>query len=599
MRLRDISERLGSYGDVLVPLGWVPLVGPWLSRVGAVAKVASGKRKAKAPQSVLAQRSGVREALAALDRRVVVFLDDLDRVESEQTRDVLRLVKLVADFPNVTYLLAYDARRVARAISADEQEGRDYLEKIAQVTHDLPEISAEPLIRLLTTELDAVIERVDHGPFSNDDWVNVFYFGIRPFFENLRDVRRYLNSVPVTLRVLGREVALVDALALETLRIFAPGAYARLPSLIGPLTGEATDWDDRSTRDRADAEAISALVEAASPHQEAMRHMLRWLFPQAGRHLGGTAVIHGGQEYRRSRRVAHPEVLRVYLRRTLAEGATPTELVQEAYENMGHRNRFTELLDSLDGGQLEDLLGRLEDYEREYDPAAAEVASEVLLNQLPRLREGRRGMLDFGAKFAVTRVVLRVLSAVQDEGERTEIIKRVLPRVRQLSGREELLDLVGQRKDPTDLLIPQDVSDQLYREQNDQVLAAEPDTLAEERQLVSLLYRARKDGDASAAARITEVLGNDLVFLQLLRSALSERQSQSSGALAVHSTPDLPWDGIAELVGGADELVSRVNHVATHITREQLDERTELALETAEKYVSGELPLRDRFGGAV
>jgi hypothetical protein len=213
---------------------------------------------------------------------------------------------------------------------------------------------------------------------------------MRPFFQDIRDVRRYLNAVPVTLRVLCSEVALVDALALETLRIVAPAAYAKLLALVPTLTDdESANWG--SSREAEEQEQLDALVAAAAPHQESIRQMLQRLFPRIGRYVGGTSVIGSVQDYRRNRRVAHPEVLRVYIRRTLPEGATPSALVQEAYESLSDREQFTELLESLESAQLGDLLGRLEDYERDYDAAAAEVASEVLLNQLPRLREGRRG----------------------------------------------------------------------------------------------------------------------------------------------------------------------------------------------------------------
>lgn len=93
--------------------------------------------------------------------------------------------------------------------------------------------------------------------------------------------------------------------------------------------------------------------------------MLRRLFPRIGRHVGGSSIIGSGQDDRRNRRVAHPDVLRVYLRRTLPEGATPAQLVAEVYESMGDHERLGELLANVDDALLEDLLSRLEDYERD------------------------------------------------------------------------------------------------------------------------------------------------------------------------------------------------------------------------------------------
>jgi hypothetical protein len=280
----------------------------------------------------------------------------------------------------------------------------------------------------------------------------------------------------------------------------------------------------------------------------------------------------------------------------LPEGVTPAALVQKAYESMGDRERFAELLEALDARQLEDLLGRLEDYERDYDPAAAEVAIEVLLNQMPRLREGRQGMLDAGATIALTRVILRLLRPVDDEQERAEIVRRVLPRVQQLSGREELIDIVGHRENVGHKLIPEADADEFYREQNEQVLAAAPAALAKERQLGSLFYRALESAGDRARTRVAELLDHDGVLLRLLRSSYSEHQSQSVGELAVRTVYVLPWDGLAEMVGSAQRLKERVQEIAAHVDGEQLDDRTRAAFETAQLYASGELPNLDRYG---
>jgi hypothetical protein len=286
-------------------------------------------------------------------------------------------------------------------------------------------------------------------------------------------------------------------------------------------------------------------------------------------------------------------VLRVYLRHTLPEGATPAQLVSEVYESMGDRERLGELLATVDDTLLEDLLGRLEDYEREFDPATAEAATEVLLNQMPRLREGRRGMMDVGAGIALTRVVLRVLRRVEDEEERLAIVKRVLPRVEQLSAREELVDLVGHRENVGHKLVPEAAAEELYRELYQQVVDAKPRRLANERQLLSLFYRATEGETDGRRVRVRELCNEDDLFLRLLRSGYGESQRQQMGDLAVRTTPTLPWEVLVDVVGGEERLRERVTEVAARVDRGHLDERTRVAIETAERYVSGELPERE------
>lgn len=52
-----------------------------------------------------------REKLQKAGSRIVVFLDDFDRLTAPEVREVVRLVKLVGDLPFVTYVLAYDQTR--------------------------------------------------------------------------------------------------------------------------------------------------------------------------------------------------------------------------------------------------------------------------------------------------------------------------------------------------------------------------------------------------------------------------------------------------------------------------------------------------------
>jgi hypothetical protein len=68
-----------------------------------------------------------------------------------------------------------------------------------------------------------------------------------------------------------------------------------------------------------------------------------------------------------------------------------------------------------------------------------------------------------------------------------------------------------------------------------------------------------------------------------------------AGKLYVTSTPQLPWDGLGEMVGSRERLEQRVTELAERVDRSALDERTRFALETAELYVSGELPPKDRY----
>lgn len=85
-------------------------------------------------------KRAIAEKIEALDVGFVVILDDLDRLEPEQAVEVVRLVRSVADFPNVAYLMCYDRDVLAQALKTGlkVQDGDLFLQKIVQLTFAIP-----------------------------------------------------------------------------------------------------------------------------------------------------------------------------------------------------------------------------------------------------------------------------------------------------------------------------------------------------------------------------------------------------------------------------------------------------------------------------
>ncbi|HUA74313.1 MAG TPA: P-loop NTPase fold protein, partial [Solirubrobacteraceae bacterium] len=77
-KLAAAGDAMLNYAKALEPLAWLPGIGAWMARTAAVAKgleVLKDGREAQ-PQSVISSRDTVREALAHLEQRVLVVVDD-------------------------------------------------------------------------------------------------------------------------------------------------------------------------------------------------------------------------------------------------------------------------------------------------------------------------------------------------------------------------------------------------------------------------------------------------------------------------------------------------------------------------------------------
>jgi predicted KAP-like P-loop ATPase len=119
----------------------------------------------------------------------VSIIDDIDRLTAEEIRQLFRVIKAVADFPNVIYLLAFDK---AIAIKALEQiqdlSGEDYLEKIIQVPFELPLPDKTSLRTLFFEKLGPIFADTPQESFDQTYWGNIFFEGVDHFINTPRDI---------------------------------------------------------------------------------------------------------------------------------------------------------------------------------------------------------------------------------------------------------------------------------------------------------------------------------------------------------------------------------------------------------------------------
>lgn len=566
---------------------FVPNVGVAIASIVSVAKEASGAL-AEGP-SLEQQRTKLRELLSKMDRRIIVLVDDIDRLRRDEIRELVKLVRLTGDFPNIVYVLAFDRRRVESALGDDAEGGRAYLEKIVQVAYDVPLPVEADLRKLLIDEISSATEGIPHAPFEEMDWNNILHDVILPLVRSARDVRRYANSLPATLRVIGEEIALPDVLALEAVRVFLPETFASLPRLVDALTSRR-DGFGRDIASEAHKLAVVHLVEAAGDRQEVIRALISRLFPQGNRFLGGPHYSGDfSRAWHRKRRVADAEVLRYYLQRRLPEGVLPAAEVHAAFSLLHDRRRLSDMLDVLEPERLENLLGRLELYEDDFPPEHVEAAIGALLDQFGRLREGRQHAFDLGGEMALDRVVLRLLRRCMDEAEREAIVTRVLPTLRWLSAQWDLIILTQEHelaREPTIATWKSVLLERLMKASNGQ--------LSDERSLGALLQQAIAAG-GECAKRPLEALQDDPVLIRLLVSVTTESSKWSMGDVTSVNEARLPWTALQNLFGDGKLLEDRVREARSRVSRETVHLRGNEVLDLAIRYADGWRPT-DRLG---
>lgn len=583
---RDFAEVGGlieEYGEAFSGLGWLPLVGPWIES-GHKATKALAKLLQTKKEGAGARRAKVTLALKDIPKPIVVVLDDIDRLTTPEIRDVFKLVRLTANFPNIVYLLAFDRVRVEQALGEQGIPGRDYLEKILQIGVDLPAIPFDVLNSQIFSGINGALADVENiGEFDANVWPDVFIEIIRPLIRNMRDVRRYAAAIHGTVRDLGKQVALVDTLALEAIRVFLPDVFAQLHSSVAGLTTTSRDFSGGREPEHL-KEQIDVLLESAGSHQQVVRCLVERLFPAAHRHIGGS---HYGGDWKNrwlvSRRIAHEDVLRLYLERVIGEHLQAFSNAEIAWSKLADKDAFREFLTDLPREQLREVISMLEAYEQKYSLEHVVPGSVVLLNLQPTLPDFQRGLFDFGARMTVTRVVYRLVRSIDNPETIVETVREILPQVSLLSPKLDLITLVGHRDGAGHKLISAEAAKALEREWRAEVRSSDAAHLSQEVDLLRVLGLAIDDAEESEPTISVPDLPE--VTLALLKSAVNTVTSHTAGSRAVVREPRLHWDSLVKIYGDEATLVLRIDALKAAAAPIEED-----LMELVDKYLSGWRP---------
>jgi hypothetical protein len=261
----------------------LPGSGHFLAIIGGVAEMfgkdaepakAALARLSKSPEklSLNAVKKRVGDALKELGCRVIILLDDLDRLPPKEFVCMLQMVKAVADFPNVVFVMAYDpkfaAHAVRRVLDLDE-DGLRYLEKIVQVPLVLPEPPASRLNKFARDRLESGIDMNNLPEYSRSD-LNRAWPILAALMETPRDIERLRTRLMIAVPMLMMEVNIADVALLEALSLKAPALIQWVrdnPRVVAHVGNESRYDNDLAMRGKVgrtlEAEGTTAIDDSA------------------------------------------------------------------------------------------------------------------------------------------------------------------------------------------------------------------------------------------------------------------------------------------------------------------------------------------------
>ncbi|WP_280290153.1 P-loop NTPase fold protein [Pseudomonas sp. BN417] len=307
------SELLRAAGDLLAQYaGTISKAVTISSGIPALDWVAKPflKLLGRKPVDVPKMKEKLSDALGKAGKRILIIIDDIDRLTPPEMMEVFKVVKALGDFPNVLYLLSFDRDVVAEAIGKQiNANGATYLEKIIQASFSLPVVSQAQLDQKLLTEIGILLSELPTSANETHYFHSAYLDGLQQYIEKPRDVVRIRNVLSVTYPPVAGEVNWADFIALEFMRVFEPLVYETIRDQAHMFMGEAS-FSGRTEARRTFHEGW--LENVPVEKRNGIRELVCRLFPRVKVALKNHLDQYSGNQLYQQMRVCCPDFRSIY-----------------------------------------------------------------------------------------------------------------------------------------------------------------------------------------------------------------------------------------------------------------------------------------------
>jgi len=551
-------------------------------------------------------KTEINKLLGEQNHKIIVVIDDIDRLNNTEIRQMFQLVKSLGDFKNTIYLLAFDKNVVINALeNVQKGFGLEYLEKVVQIPFEVPLISKGEVEYLLSNELTKLTKDVPKNNWDRDYRNLIYQSGFKYFFRNIRDVTRYLNTLRFSLEMVKNEVNIADFLAITAIQVFVPEVYYGIRDNKDIFTGvyssfERSDAIKEQVKKRCD-EIISP--EKVLP-PESLKNFLKKLFPQL-ESIYGTANF-GDEELRSWRsdcRICSPDKFDIFFRLSLPKGGISQREIEEILSLGNNSQSFAEALLNLEDGRLSRFLKRLEDYvqsDTEVPKKNIEPIITALMDIGDLISESESGWYIMHTKTILHRIFYQLSFRFKSHDERFSIFKRAIEKstkslytiVYEVDKQELQYTTYGFERTSLfkkELIVSSKQHEELKKLACNKIHSwAKGGRLAKHKQLAYILLKWKEWGQQDEVNNfVNDMIKNDEGLIDFITVSLG-KITRYRGSSYRENIDWRIYKGIGKLVD-LKEIEPRVREIFNSPDFAQLDDQKKLAIETFLNAIDGKI----------
>ncbi|WP_284285984.1 KAP family P-loop NTPase fold protein [Alicyclobacillus fastidiosus] len=522
-------------------------------------------------------KSQIKNAIQRYNKKFLIVMDDLDRLTSDEVIEVIRLIKAIADFPNVMYLLAFDKEEASKAIGHRLNiDGHTYLEKIIQVPIDLPVLMSDDLSNMFISSLQAFLSRMPSVNFSNERWNDIYHQGIRNLITKPRDISRIMNALRVNYPPIMNEVDLVDFIFIEVIRLLYPSLYEVLRNNPNRFTG----IEEGHNKQSAQVFHEEWLKKFEEDKKEILRSVMELVFPRL-RSVWSNYVYSDQDEvqWRKDLRICSMEHYPIYFKFGVPTNQISNEEIRTLLA-FTDSIEFEQALLKMSEGVMPDrtprirkVLIKFEDYVSDIPQQKLPMIIKILLNLSNEFitRDNQQaGFAVITSEYLVPRLIWRLIK--EFEGDREKLLYEGFGLTTSLYVMFSIIDRIveEEQKELNWFLNTMGLRGIVSRKIDE---LAQSGTLICQRRLPYILNRWEKISDINEP--INWVLGwieDDRNLLSFLMHFITPVSSQTLGSVNVHMSKSIDLKAINHYIS-LELIITRLNTISKdeRLTQDEIE----------------------------
>ena len=425
-----IGKAISQYSDIIDVLSFIPVAGP---AIALILKTISKSKGAKLMQasSLYDAKEKLCEALKDFNHKIIVFIDDIDRLTTPQIKDIFQLVKQVGDFPNIIYVLTMDREIVCNALSEYHNiDGDEYLKKIVQVSFEVPEIDKSLLPEILKGRLSKIIHKNDcEEKFENNNYFEtVFENCVNPYIKNIRDINRLLNAFQFKYSALWKETSFVDLLAITAIEIFEPKLYEWIINNAIYVCGSQL-YNDLSKYEERTYEYYKNEFKQLGLNSELSIRMLMSMFPPFARSINHIGEYSHSDDLQllRDNRISSVEKFGLYFMFDINRIKISREKIYDCFYKYNKDSIIETIIKSEKEGVLDYLLRNMEALVDEEYSNRLKFVLYATVDSYGELVNNQTNVIHADFVFnEIVKFVFYIIKKIDSENERHEVIYSIL-----------------------------------------------------------------------------------------------------------------------------------------------------------------------------